>query len=448
MLEISNNSLKNKVNLKGFSSFRRLEDTERFKIFSRLLKGFSVFILILLFLPWTQNIRGKGAVTTLTPDQRPQQIQTVIAGRIERWYVREGDRVEKGDTILYMSEVKDDYFDLALIERTQGQVDAKNEKVVAYQAKVSALANQKSALIQELALKKEQAQNKLIQAQLSAQSDSIELIAAKLERNIAQTQLDRTQNLFDQGLKAVTDVEDKKLKFQSAQAKTIAQENKWLSSKNSIINARVDLVRLAAEYGEKIAKAESEQMSARSDRSESEADVYKLQNQMSNYQTRKDLRYVLAPRDGYINKIAPAGIGETLKEGEEVATILPEQVDLAVETYIRPIDIPLVRIGTHVQILFDGWPTVVFSGWPGISYGTFGGKVVAIENNISSNGMYRLLIAPDDPDQDWPEVRVGSGAQTLALLDDVPIWFELWRNLNGFPPNYYQPNLNENDQKK
>jgi len=134
MLEISNNSLKNKVNLNRFSSFKRLDDTERFKIFSRLLKGFSIFILIMLFLPWTQNIRGKGAVTTLTPDQRPQQIQTVIAGRIERWYVREGDRVEKGDTILFMSEVKDDYFDTSLIERTQGQVDAKNDKVMAYQA--------------------------------------------------------------------------------------------------------------------------------------------------------------------------------------------------------------------------------------------------------------------------------------------------------------------------
>ncbi|MGB5387644.1 MAG: biotin attachment protein, partial [Eudoraea sp.] len=44
-------------------------------------------------------------------------------------------------------------------------------------------------------------------------------------------------------------------------------------------------------------------------------------------------------------------------------------------------------------------------------------------------------------DHQWPkDLRVGSGAYTIALLEDVPIWFELWRQLNGFPPNYYQPN--------
>ena len=62
------------------------------------------------------------------------------------------------------------------------------------------------------------------------------------------------------------------------------------------------------------------------------------------------------------------------------------------------------------------------------------------------NGKYRILLAPDKEDREWPEaIRVGSGARTIALLDDVPIWFELWRRLNGFPPNYYQP---ENDSTK
>jgi hypothetical protein len=33
---------------------------------------------------------------------------------------------------------------------------------------------------------------------------------------------------------------------------------------------------------------------------------------------------------------------------------------------------------------------------------------------------------------------MGTGAQAMALLNDVPIWYELWRNINGFPPNYYK----------
>jgi len=100
----------------------------------------------------------------------------------------------------------------------------------------------------------------------------------------------------------------------------------------------------------------------------------------------------------------------------------------------------LIHLGEKVRIQFDGWPVIVFSGWPNVSYGTYGGEVVAIETFISANGKYRILLAPDADDYEWPEaLRVGSGATTIALLDDVPIWYELWRQLNGFPPNYYQP---------
>ena len=120
---------------------------------------------------------------------------------------------------------------------------------------------------------------------------------------------------------------------------------------------------------------------------------------------------------------------------------MPSDYDMAVETFVEPIDLPLMHLDEEVRIQFDGWPAIVFSGWPNISYGTYGGKVVAIETFISDNGKYRILLAPDPADHPWPkEIRVGSGAYTIALLEDVPIWFELWRQLNGFPPNYYQPN--------
>ena len=150
--------------------------------------------------------------------------------------------------------------------------------------------------------------------------------------------------------------------------------------------------------------------------------------------------YIQAPQNGYINKALKGGIGVTFKEGEEIVGIMPAKYDLAVETYIRPIDLPLIHIGEEVRVQFDGWPAIVFSGWPNVSYGTYGAKVVAIENFISDNGRYRILLAPDASDHTWPEaIRVGSGARTIALLEDVPIWFELWRQLNSFPPNYYQP---------
>jgi hypothetical protein len=150
--------------------------------------------------------------------------------------------------------------------------------------------------------------------------------------------------------------------------------------------------------------------------------------------------YIKAPQSGYVNRALQSGLGETIKEGTQIVSIMPSKYDIAVETYVSPTDLPLVHKGEKVRVWFDGWPTIVFSGWPGMSYGTFGGKIVAVENFISSNGKFRVLIAPDAEEEAWPkQVSIGSGAQTLALLDNVPVWFELWRTLNGFPPNYYQP---------
>jgi hypothetical protein len=244
---------------------------------------------------------------------------------------------------------------------------------------------------------------------------------------------------------AVKDVEEKRLKLQETQAKLISQENKLLASKNEVINAKVEISTVKASYADKISKAQSDKFTAESSGFEAVAEVTKLQNTNSNYIVRNSLLYITAPQDGFINKAIKGGIGMTFKEGEDLVGIMPSNYDLAVETFVRPIDLPLLHIGEKVRVQFDGWPAIVFSGWPNVSYGTYGAEVIAIERFISNNGRYRVLLAPDKTDHTWPEVRVGSGARTIALLEDVPIWFELWRQLNSFPPNYYQP---ENKSKE
>ncbi|MGB5821852.1 MAG: HlyD family efflux transporter periplasmic adaptor subunit [Saonia sp.] len=441
MLNISRNSVNKNVDLSGFKAAQRVFHKRHYKHFNRFLLGFAMLGIIILFLPWTQNITGDGFLTTLTPDQRPQTIQSPIPGRIEKWYVREGDFVKRGDTILFISEIKNEYFDPRLVERTGDQIRAKTMSVTSYEGKVKALNNQIGALGRERTLKLQQARNKLLQANLKVESDSIDLEAAKTNIRIAERQYDRVVKLEKEGLKAVTDVEEKRLKLQETQAKLISQENKLLAAINEVINAEVEINRVQAEYTDKISKAESDMYTAQSSQFDSEAQVTKLQNEYTNYEMRNSLYYIRAPQDGFINKAIQAGIGETFKEGDRLVGIMPANYDLAVETFVEPLDLPLIHLGEEVRIQFDGWPVIVFSGWPNLSYGTYGGKVVAVETFISDNGKYRVLLAPDPNDHPWPkDIRVGSGANTIALLEDVPIWFELWRQLNGFPPNYYQPN--------
>jgi multidrug resistance efflux pump len=440
MLNISNNQLNKKVKLAQYKSGKLVFNKKYYKQLNRFLLIFAVIVIIVLFLPWTQNISGQGQVTTLQPDQRPQTIQSQIPGRIEQWYVREGDSVRKGDTILKISEVKSEYFDDRLVERTGQQIKAKSSSVVAYKGKIGALERQVSALFRERDLKIEQANNKLKQARFKIKGDSIDVEAARINQNIAKTQFDRAVTLQKEGLAAVKDVEEKRLKLQETEAKLVSLENKYLANKNDIINAQLELSRTKATFADKISKAQSDKFTAQSNQFDTEAQVTKLENEYTNYKVRSGLLYILAPQDGFINKALKGGIGETFKEGDELVSIMPSNYDLAVETFVRPIDLPLIHIGEKVRVQFDGWPAIVFSGWPNVSYGTYGAKVVAIENFISSNGKYRILLAPDKDDHEWPKaIRVGSGARTIALLDDVQIWFELWRQLNSFPPNFYQP---------
>ncbi|TKD65385.1 HlyD family secretion protein [Flavobacterium sp. ASW18X] len=448
MLNISHNKLNKTVDLERFKSAKKVFHQRHYVHFNRFLAAFSIVVFIILFLPWTQNVSGKGALTTLTPEQRPQTIQSPIPGRIEKWYVREGDFVNKGDTILHISEVKNEYFDPQLVERTGQQLKAKEMAVTSYQGKVKALQTQIGALSNERRLKLQQAQNKLQQSRLKVVSDSIDLEAAKTNLTIAERQYNRTAQLEQEGLKSLTDVEQKRLKLQETQAKLISQENKLLASKNDVINAEVEINRVQASYTDKISKAQSDMFTAQSNQFDSEAQVSKLENDFTNYSIRTGMYYIKAPQSGYINKAIQGGLGQTFKEGEALLGIMPSQYDMAVETYVSPIDLPLLQLGNTVRIQFDGWPSIVFSGWPNVSVGTYGGEIVAIENFISPNGKYRILVAPDPEEEPWPEqLRVGSGANTLALLDDVPIWFEIWRQLNGFPPNYYQPDTVKTDAK-
>lgn len=448
MLNITENRVEKWIDMNQFKSAKIFEDNKGYRMVKKTIWILGLLLLIFLFLPWTQNVSGAGSVTTLKPNQRPQTVQSAIAGRIEKWYVNEGDYVKKGDTILFISEIKEDYLDPNLVENTGKQVDAKVSSASSYASKVKALENQIGAIDNERGLKFKQAQNKLIQAKLKVQSDSIDLEAVKTQLKIAKTQYNRSINLNKEGLKPLTDVEEKSVKLQDTEAKIITQENKYIAAQNEVLNAKMELNRILAEYSEKVAKAQSDKQTALSSQFDTEAQVNKLKNQYQNYQIRNGMYYIVAPQNGYVNRALQSGIGETIKEGTSIVSIMPANFDIAVETYISPVDFPLIHKGEKVRVWFDGWPSIVFSGWPGASFGTFGGVIVAKENFISENGKYRVLIAPDKNDKVWPkQLSIGAGTQTIALLDNVPIWFEIWRTLNGFPPNFYEPTPTEKTKK-
>lgn len=439
MLDISApQGVKERVMKTDLQAFKEIAPSNRHKSLKRWSFAILGLLVAILFLPWTQNIQSRGQITALNPDQRPQTVNSVIGGQINKWFVQEGDFVRKGDTIMYITEIKEEYFDPNLLENVDNQIKAKESSVSSYMEKVKALDNQVDALIANKAFKLEQAQNKLKQAYLKVKSDSIENLAAKNNLEVAKEQMKRFEELYSKDLISKTEFETRKVALQNATAKSIDAENKLLISQNEILVARTELNTIDSDFRDKIGKAESEKFASLSSMYDAEAQVTKLQNSYVNYDMRSGFYYITAPQDGYITKAITNGIGETIKEGDPVVTIIPADINLAVEMYVDPMDLPLINQGQTVRFIFDGWPAFVFSGWPNASFGTFPGKVYAIDNFISTNGKYRMLVVPENKDLPWPKgLRVGTGAEGIALLNDVPIWYELWRRFNGFPPDFY-----------
>ncbi len=185
--------------LMNFSSFNKMMKEKPSSLLMKVLVFILVVGIIVLLLPWTQNIQSVGNVSTINPSQRPQNINSIIAGRIETWYVQDGQVVKAGDTLLKISEVKEEYLDSSLLERTALQVKAKNEAVVFYNQKADMANLQQSALNQSLGLKLDQTENKLKQYKLQIQSDSMAYMAAKNQFDISKEQLNRQRQLFDAG---------------------------------------------------------------------------------------------------------------------------------------------------------------------------------------------------------------------------------------------------------
>ena len=403
------------------------------------LIGLGLILLGILFLPWTQNIRSKGQITSLYQEQKPQKIYSPIAGKINRWWVKEGDFVQQGDTLAKISEIKAEYLDPKLILRTQEQVNAKKGTVTYYEQKVQATEDQIINLRTSKALKQDQLTNKITQLQQKLTGEKSELEAASNEYNLVKDQFERNQEMFKKGLISQTQFQQRNASMQNSLAKKTISENKVNQTLQEIQNTKIELRGVDQEYSEKMNKAEGEKFQSLGMIETGKGDIAKLENQVASYTIRDGMYYILAPQNGQVINAKKAGIGELLKDGEELLTIVPKNTDYAVEMYVRPVDLPLVVPGQNVRFIFDGFPAIIFAGgWPDQSFGTFPGKIRAVENNIDDKGMFRVIVVEDPKDKKWPkQIKMGAGAQGIALLNDVPLWYELWRNINGFPADFY-----------
>jgi len=433
---------------KKYSAYNSIYSVDIESRIKNIFWGLFFVLVFILFVPWTQNINTSGIVTTQFQEQRPQQINSIIPGKIIKWWVKEGDFVQKGDTIVELADTKDDYLDPRLIERTNDQLIAKKQKVDFYDSKITNIKGQIVAIEEGFKLKESAIRNKIQQLERKILIDSAELSAAKIDLEVGTNQYNRAGKMLNDGIISLVDYERRTQSFNKAKAGFQEKQQKFLNTKQDVLIARIELNTLKQDVNDKLFKLKGDIANSNTEKSTVIAEVAKNENELSNYRIRGGQKWLVAPQTGQIIKAKKAGINEIVKEGEMIVEIVPNSFKYAVELFIKPMDLALINKGQDVRLQFDGYPAIVFSGWPNSSYGTFAGKISAIETNRNENGQFRVLIIPDMSVKNWPSnLKIGTGAQGFALLNDVPIWYELWRQLNGFPPDFYTLEIKGKDIK-
>lgn len=415
-------------------------------------------MLLMAFAPWQQSVTGTGNVLAYSPDQRQQVIQAAIKGRIARWgdNIYENARVKKGQMIAEIRDLDDLYssrLDDQLMNSKLAVAFAKEQLAADNRALKDAW---KIVKVNELLVETaERVKNEITAAQNAYVEMARKKVDAKQQELIVyQAALPQLEEEYKRikKLEALNNISLQKLqevfrKFNEAKGKAKAGESYFSSAKQELKGKMSDRSAYVAKEQINIDKAKSELEKANVYVSTIESKISKTEQDLKSSESklldmevkvsRQSNQTIVAPFDGFIVQITPNLRTAILKEGDAICTIVPYTKDRSVQIWLDGNDAPLVEPGRHVRLQFEGWPAVQFAGWPSVAVGTFGGDVISVDATDNGNGKFRILIRPDPTEPTWPTdrfLRQGVRANAWVLLNRVPLWYEVWRNLNGFPP--------------
>ena len=388
-------------------------------------------ILLMAFAPWQQTVTGAGYVVAYAPRERQQVLEATIEGRIVRWNeaLVENARVAKGDFIAEIRDLDDDYS-----ERLNSQLDNTDAILQSAHKVVDATEGQLFAY-RRVQTEIEAAQNAYVQSAMEKVS------AAAQKLSIAEAAIPQLQAAFDRAsdLQAAGNIALEKL--QEIERKLLESQGKVKEEMANLSSAKAELMGKQSDREAYIHKASADVSYYEGALDKSRGEVSKAEKEMREMESkvaRQNTQQVTAPFDGYIVQLSSNSGAQLVKKGDPICTLVPYTKERAVQIWLDGNDAPLVEAGRHVRLQFEGWPAVQFAGWPSVAVGTFGGQIVSVDMVDNGNGKFRCQILPDiTGSENWPEerfLRQGVRANGWILLEQVPLWFEVWRKLNGFPP--------------
>jgi multidrug resistance efflux pump len=387
-------------------------------------------VMALVYLPWQQTSRASGRVVAFVPQQRQQTITAQVEGVVGRIApgLVEGSLVKAGDFIMSIEP-----FAAGLKQQLESQAKQLEFKAEYAALGITALEEQKKAYESARDYAVEAADQFVLAAQNKYAAKQQELAAYQAKERQAKLDFDRQSTLVTEGIRANRDFEKIRADYEIAEAQLQAAQKDLDAAANEVTAKEKEREQKRLEAQTKVDYAEATLQKARGEAASVAKELLDVQIK----QAELERATVTAPQDGAIFRLPIFEQGQQIKKGDELFTIVPDTTEHAVELFMSGNDLPLVQIGAEVRLQFEGWPAVQFVGWPSVAIGSFGGVVAAIDATDDGLGQFRVLVRPTE-EEPWPQgvyLRQGVRANGWVMLGRVPLWFELWRQLNGFPPS-------------
>ena len=412
------------LDLLAYQQIGRLRAGRLLAIF--ILSGLLFLPLLLIFLPWQQNISGTGHLAALNPLDRTRTIPAPVNGRIVKLHVQEGDIIKKGDVLLEMEDLDKDY---AL--RLGQQLSFVRKELEAAHSTLESLDDQLIQLQEEREFSIKAASSQLQVAVEKVRAERATLMGLKATLVQKEQDYRRKERLLKGGAMSVHDFQKAEGEYKLAKSKVKASEAKVDEARNQEFAKASDIQKIGAEKMAKIDKL-------RAERKKSEQNLQKVRKSVTEAETtvqRQSTQRIVAPRDGSILRINGVG-SDVISRGQSLIQIVPETSAFVLEFWVRGIDAPLVTQGRKARVQFEGWPAIQVGGWPSVAMGTFGGIIYRTDTQARADGYVRVLVTPDPEDDPWPEqpfLRQGVRASGQVQLNTVSVGYEIWRQLNAFP---------------
>ncbi|MGH7236223.1 MAG: HlyD family secretion protein [Nitrospiraceae bacterium] len=423
-------------------SWEAVQIPDRLRFSARLaIKLLLLVALLIAFVPWTQTITTTGQLSAYSPYERPQDIEAQITGRINKWHVFEGVRVKQGDLILELSDIDPLFMApdlLPLLEQRKEALEqnrrAALDRAAQLEKRIKEMQNLVKAAVPSAEARVVEAENKVREAEQN-------VAAAKIAVDTAELNVGRHKELAERGLVSQRELE---LTIQAAIASKADLQGAEAALKAAQQGMRAlsfGRDQISADVLQRLLDAEASRAGAFADAARATDQLADVSLRLSNLTQRRIASRIYAPIDGTVVRMAEVGPGETVRPGDKLLRISPLSADKAVELWADGLDSPLLNVGRKARLLFYGIPAIPLPAWPELMAGTYGGVVKVVDQVDDGKGNFRFWVVPDPEDRPWPEqshVRQGTKVMAWVILNRVPLWYELWRRVNLFPPDYQE----------